>query len=155
MQQRYPAQQPPRQRSRRAPSGAPQAGADPARLMPRPWPGMAPGTISDPPSANPFGSGQRMPGGYPPGAPPPQPRPVRRRTFARIPVTRPPSTPLARTDPTLYQWDRLSPEQQQEVLATIKAANLPRRGAGLLSRGVLLALLVAALALLVGLLLLR
>jgi hypothetical protein len=28
----------------------------------------------------------------------------------------------ARTDPTLYQWDRLSPEQQQAVLATISAA---------------------------------
>ncbi|HEY7984102.1 MAG TPA: hypothetical protein VID73_08040 [Ktedonobacterales bacterium] len=72
-----------------------------------------------------------------------------------MPAARPPATPLARTDPSLYEWDRLSPEQQQEVLATIKAANLPRRGTGLLHRGVLLALLVAALALLVVLLLLR
>jgi hypothetical protein len=34
-----------------------------------------------------------------------------------MPAARP-----ARTDPTLYEWDRLSPEQQQAVLETIGGA---------------------------------
>jgi hypothetical protein len=62
---------------------------------------------------------------------------------------------MARTDPSMYDWDRLSPEKQQAVLATIKAANLPQHGAGLLNRQVLVALLLAAVALVVWLLLLR
>jgi hypothetical protein len=52
---------------------------------------------------------------------------------------------MARTDPTLYQWDRLSPEQQQAVLATIRAAGI-RQGQRLRipGRKALLVLLAAA-----------
>jgi hypothetical protein len=154
MQQRYPPQQPPRPRGRHPSSGAGGTGHDPSRLMPRPWPGGPNGPLGDPLAAS---RGYGSPSAYPPpGAPPAsQPRPVRRRTFGRMPAARVPATPMARTDPTLYEWDRLTPDQQQEVLATIKAANLPRHGARLLNRGVLLTLLAAALALLVWLLLLR
>jgi hypothetical protein len=63
---------------------------------------------------------------------------------------------MARTDPTLYQWDRLSPEQQQAVLATIKAAGV--RGGRRLpvpNRRVSLVLLAVALLALVTLLLLH
>ncbi|HEX9412508.1 MAG TPA: hypothetical protein VF916_03315 [Ktedonobacterales bacterium] len=41
---------------------------------------------------------------------------------------------MARSDPTLYEWDRLTLQQQQAVLATIKAANL---GAGHLTRRII------------------
>jgi hypothetical protein len=50
---------------------------------------------------------------------------------------------MARTDPTMYQWERLSPEQQQAVLATIKAAGIRRGSAGIFDRRVLIVLLAA------------
>jgi len=98
----------------------------------------------------PSAGGPPAPGGaYVPGnARPPVARPLRRsvggRTLGRLPATR-----MARTDPTLYQWDRLSPEQQQAVLATIRAAGI-RRGQRLSipGRKALLVLLAAAMILL-------
>ena len=85
--------------------------------------------------------------------PPAAARPLRRsagpRTLGRAPATR-----MARTDPTLYQWDRLSPEQQQAVLATIKAAGVRQgRRRSIPGRRVLLVLLAVAIMLLLVLLL--
>lgn len=48
-----------------------------------------------------------------------------------------------RTDPTLYEWDRLSPEQQQAVLSAIGSAGQTR--AGISRRVVVVGLLVVAL----------
>lgn len=60
----------------------------------------------------------------------------------RVPITR-----AARTDPTLYEWDRLTPDQQQAVLDTIKGAKgYGRRSRGRpLVLGTLVILLLAAL----------
>lgn len=54
----------------------------------------------------------------------------------------------ARTDPTLYEWDRLSPEQQQAVLVTLGVRGTqPRASRGrLLIAGVLLVLVVVVIA---------
>lgn len=75
---------------------------------------------------------------YVPGAPPPYARDAA-STRGRVPSRRPPVPParpaqpapppsparLARTDPALYEWDRLSPEQQQAVLAAIGTRSAP------------------------------
>jgi hypothetical protein len=56
------------------------------------------------------------------------------------------ANPGTRTDPTLYQWDRLSPEQQQAVLDTLGAlgagAKSPHRAAVVLTLLALLAVVV-------------
>jgi hypothetical protein len=139
MQPQYPPGEPGR---RRRPTFGQRGGqgADPSRLVPRPWPGEAHDSSSSPFPPDP---GPAVRGAYPSrGAPPPvrrMPRPSGRRTFGRAPSAR-----MARTDPTMYAWDRLSPEQQQAVLDTIKAARI-RRGDPLLDRRVLGILLAAAL----------
>jgi hypothetical protein len=86
------------------------------------------------------GSQYRLPARFPPpgGQPPQAPRylpgaqPSRaedpRLARGGMPNRQPPARPArrapstgARTDPALYEWDRLTPEQQQAVLATIGA----------------------------------
>lgn len=153
MSQPYPPQQPPRQHGHRPTFGA-RGGqrSDPQRLMPQPWPGASPrprdGQPTSAPGYGPAGASA------PPGPRTPPGRPISRsgarRTFGRLPSAR-----MARTDPSMYDWDRLSPEQQQAVLATIKAANLPRHGGTLLNRTMLIVVLVAALVLVAWLLLIR
>jgi hypothetical protein len=161
--QPYPPQQPPRQHGRRPSFGA-RGGqrADPQRLIPQPWPDASPRRGEGQPAPGPgYGPSGYGPSGYGPsgafappmpGTPPGRPitRSGARRTFGRMPSAR-----MARTDPSMYDWDRLSPEQQQAVLATIKAANLPRHGGTLLSRTALIVVLVAAVALVTWLLLTR
>jgi hypothetical protein len=64
---------------------------------------------------------------------------------------------MARTDTTLYEWDRLTLQQQQAVLATIKAANLGAGGSirRIIFRLALVVALVGAVAFLLWALLLR
>ena len=52
-----------------------------------------------------------------------------------------------RTDPSLYEWDRLSQEQQQAVLATLGAQSPGRRSSRRIVVALLLALLILVLAL--------
>ncbi len=103
--------------------------------------------------------------GYPPSAPGTPPRFApgtgnlgRPPTPARGDPARGPRMPIGRptrTDPTLYEWDRLSPEQQQRVLTTI--GGMPRTSDRRLLRTALLALMVLVLlaALVVAVMLLR
>jgi hypothetical protein len=125
-------------------------GADLSPLMPRPWPG---GPQESSGNYNMPDPGPVASGAFPVSGAPAQrrsaSRPPGRRTFGRVPSTR-----MSRTDPTMYAWDRLSPEQQQAVLDTIKAAGI-RRGDLLLDRRVLGAVLAAALVILFLLLALR
>jgi hypothetical protein len=75
-----------------------------------------------------------MPSGQPDGAPryvpgtPPPPPADPRSSRGHIPSRQLPAQPRRqigmsgpRTDPTLYEWDRLTPEQQQSVLVTLGA----------------------------------
>jgi hypothetical protein len=64
---------------------------------------------------------------------------------------------MARTDTTLYEWDRLTLQQQQAVLATIKAANLgtSRSTRRIIFRVALVIALAGAVAFLLWALLLR
>jgi hypothetical protein len=72
------------------------------------------------------------------------------RPSGRMPLSR-----AMRTDPTLYQWDRLSPEQQANVMAAI--GNTPRQFRPWIARPILLAVVLAAvlLTLIVAILLLH
>jgi hypothetical protein len=57
-----------------------------------------------------------------------------------------PAPRAARTDPTLYEWDRLTPEQQQAVLDTIGSAQGSGRRSlrrSLMLAGVVIVLLLA------------
>jgi hypothetical protein len=108
------------------------------------------------------GSSQHgVPGGQHPGVPryvpgaSSWPGDPRQSTRGRMPsakapphAARPAGSPGTRTDPTLYEWDRLSPEQQQAVLATLGVRGArPKASRGrLLVAGVLLVLVVVVIA---------